>query len=32
MGVDAVLIGESLVRSRNTEQATAELVRAGQIS
>ena len=32
MGVDAVLIGESLVRSRSIEQATAEFVRAGQIS
>lgn len=31
MGVDAVLVGEALVRSRNIERATAELVRAGQI-
>ncbi len=32
IGVDAVLVGESLVRSKNIEQATAELVRAGQIN
>jgi len=31
IGVDAVLVGESLVRSKNTLQKTYELVQAGQI-
>ena len=31
IGVDAVLVGEILVRSKNTLKRTYELVRAGQI-